>query len=306
MVDESVNNTSVNIPLKIIDKIKIPFYFFALGIDSGMGINKKGIKKFTNWIDHVSKKPNFYLSFRNGGSHETIFRYFKQGFEKKFIHLLDGGFLVNHLELLNDNNKKYEQRYLGINLAGDMLDKRFPENFNYEDFISIFTLKLSDFLKKNSDFKVLLIPHIFSDQKVIYDVLNKIEDYYRRERIDVSELYQGNLGMIKTVKNYSDCEIILGNRFHSNIIGLVLRKKVLGLYNYKQIKFLFKEFHLDNFFDVRNKKGIKSLFNKLDETIINKNSNKLDDEIILRNKKMTIYFFKDLINKSNIKYVTLP
>ena len=91
-VDESVNNTSVNIPLKIIDKIKIPFYFFALGIDSGMGINKKGIKKFTNWIDHVSKNGKLFIYHLEMGVAMKLFLDTSSKVLKKFIHLLDGGF----------------------------------------------------------------------------------------------------------------------------------------------------------------------------------------------------------------------
>ena len=38
-VDKSVNNTSADIALEVIDLIRVPFYFYALGVDPGMGIS---------------------------------------------------------------------------------------------------------------------------------------------------------------------------------------------------------------------------------------------------------------------------
>jgi hypothetical protein len=58
-VDYSVNNTSANIPYDIVDKITVPFYFYALGVDPGMGVTEKGINKFINWVEYVSKKKTF-------------------------------------------------------------------------------------------------------------------------------------------------------------------------------------------------------------------------------------------------------
>ena len=143
MGDYGVNNTSANIPFEVVDKITVPFYFYALGIDPGMGVTKKGIIKFIKWVEHVNSKDNFHLSTRNDGAFDTLKKYFPKGFDKNFTHLVDGGFLVNTSDI-TDEIEDIEQKYIGINIAGDMLDIRFNGELSYKKFI----IKFSDSLCK--------------------------------------------------------------------------------------------------------------------------------------------------------------
>ena len=146
------------------------------------------------------------------------------------------------------------------------------------------------------DFKILLIPHIFRDYNVIYDILNEVEDTFRRERIDVAGLRQGSNGMHEIINCYNKCSIVLANRFHSNVIGLVLKKPVFGLFNYRQIKDLYREINLDNYHDIRCNEGLDNLFNAIQETLSNdpKNFKFLSQDYLIKNKEVTLNFFKKL------------
>jgi polysaccharide pyruvyl transferase WcaK-like protein len=293
-VDYSVNNTSANIPFDVVDKITVPFYFYALGVDPGMGVTEEGIKKFIKWTEHVNSKDNFHLSTRNDGAFDTLQKYFPAGFENFFSHLVDGGFLVDTCDIVS-GNESTKTNYIGINIAGDMLDIRFNGELSYEEFIIVFTESLNSILDKNEDYNILLIPHIFSDYNVIFDILNSVEDTFRRERIDVSGLSQGVNGMINTVNSYNKCSIILGNRFHSNVIGLVLDKKVFGLFNYRQIRDLYKELNQNNYFDIRTNEGLTSLFESVQQTINNSNiPASINQEYLALNREKTLCFYEDL------------
>lgn len=294
-VDYSVNNTSANIPFDVIDKITVPFYFYALGVDPGMGVTEEGINKFMKWVEHVNSKDNFHLSTRNDGAFDTLQKYFPEGFDKNFTHLVDGGFLVNTSEIVDELGKK-EQNYIGINVAGDMLDVRFDGELSYKEFIIIFSASLSAVLEMHEDYNILLIPHIFRDYNVIFDILNEIDDSYRRERIDVGGLYQGTDGMINTINSYNKCSIILANRFHSNVIGLVLDKEVFGLFNYRQIKDLYKEINQDNYFDIRSNQGLTNLFNSIEKTLSNSSgiSTSLRQGFLTKNRAKFFNYFEKL------------
>lgn len=294
-VDYSVNNTSANIPFEVVDKITVPFYFYALGVDPGMGVTKKGINKFIKWVENVNNKDNFHLSTRNDGAFDTLQKYFPKGFDENFTHLADGGFLVNTREIVDEIEEK-EQKYIGINLAGDMLDIRFDGELSYEKFIIKFSASLCNILENYKEYNILLIPHIFRDYNVVFDILNQVEDTYRRERIDVAGLYQGNDGMIDTINSYNKCSIVLANRFHSNVIGLVLDKKVFGLFNYRQIKDLYKEINQDNYFDIRSNEGLDNLFESIQKTLSNNSnvSKSLLQDYLNESRKKTFDYFQKL------------
>lgn len=294
-VDYSVNNTSANIPFDVVDKITVPFYFYALGVDPGMGVTEEGINKFMKWTEHVNSKDNFHLSTRNDGAFDTLQKYFPKGFDKNFTHLVDGGFLVDTSKIVIEVEKK-EPKYIGINVAGDMLDIRFDGELSYEEFVTKFSKSLSSILEKHEDYNILLIPHIFRDYNVVFDILNAVEDTYRRGRIDVAGLYQGDEGMIDTINSYNKCSIVLGNRFHSNVIGLVLGKTVFGLFNYRQIKDLYRELNQENYFNIRSNEGLTNLFDAVEETI-SSNSNKtvsLCQEYLTVNRQKTLSYFEKL------------
>ena len=297
-VDYSINNTSANIPYNIIDEISVPFYFYALGVDPGMGVTEDGINKFMKWVDYLNNKDNFHLSTRNDGAIDTLQKYFPEGFDENFKHLVDGGFLVNPTDIAEEIEEK-EQKYIGINIAGDMLDVRFDKEFSYENFVTKFSASLCNILEKHKDYNILLIPHIFKDYSVISDILNEVEDTFRRERIDVAGLHQGNDGMIKTINSYNKCSIVLANRFHSNVIGLVLDKQVFGLFNYRQIKDLYKEIDQDNYFDIRSNEGLYNLFESIQKTLSNNStvSKSLSQDYLNKNIKNTLSYFEKLWKK---------
>ena len=294
-VDHSVNNTSANIPLEVLDQINVPFYFYALGVDPGMGVSSEGVTKFKNWVDHLSEKDNFHLSTRNDGAQKTLKNYFLEGFDQHFSHLVDGGFLADTGAITN-NVEDAEFEYIGINVAGDMLDIRFDGEVSYEEFVKELASHLNDILEEHLQYKVLLIPHIFRDYKVVFDILDAVNDTFRRERLDVAALSQGDSGMIEVIKAYHKCSIVLANRFHSNVIGLMLKKNVLGLNNYRQIKDLYEEIDLDNYFNITTKEGLSELFTALKSAVHNKaqDFNLLDEEYLMNERLKTEKFFEAL------------
>ena len=65
-----------------------------------MGFTRKGKEKFVNWINYVKSKGNFFFSVRNDGAISTLVKKFPAGFDKNFTSLVDGGFLVNKLDII--------------------------------------------------------------------------------------------------------------------------------------------------------------------------------------------------------------
>ena len=295
-VDKSVNNTSADIDYKVLDLIKKPFFFFGLGVDPGMGVTENGLHKFKKWCEYVYEKPNFHLSIRNDGAIKTLHKFFSKDFHSKFYHLVDGGFLVNTVSISKkiDKEKDKHKKYLGVNIAGDMLDIRFNKDLKYPDFIKLMSENLNSIMHKDPKLNLVLIPHIFRDLKPIHDILDHLADDLRRERVIVAELRQGNSGMFQTVSYYQKCDLILANRFHSNVIGLVLNIPTIGLFNYRQIKDLYEEINLsNNLFEIDTNSGLKKVFEYLNHffSYSGENHEKLNRNYIQSKIDSTIKFF---------------
>jgi len=271
-VDKSSNNTSVDIPIKYMQKIKTPFLFFALGMDISMGYTPLGVSKFIKWLDYVNSQNNFLLSLRNDGSYSTAHKILPSKYANKFTRIPDGGFFVNKLVLSTQRKSKK----IGINLAGDMLDIRFNKNrgsITYSKFLTEFSFFINSILDSDHEIEIIFFPHIFKDFMVINDLFSSINEKHARERVQVSNYGYGNNFTLETLKIYRQCEVIIGNRFHSNVCGIALNVPTIGILNYNQIEYLYNELKLSNYLiDVRKQYFSKNLIAMVKKVLIEKKS----------------------------------
>lgn len=299
-VDHSQNNTSVDIPISTLRKITKPIIFYSLGLDINMGYSQKGISKFCKWLDYVVCREDFVLSLRNDGSFSTMQKILPEKYHKHFKKIPDGGFFIEPL-IKHSKEKFTENKLIGINIAGDMLDLRFNEStssINYLTFINEFTVFLETSLSQKKDLKFMFFPHIYKDFKVINDILSKINEKYARERIFVNQYSCGDEFAKQTFKSYRECDVILANRFHSNVCAIGMAIPTVGLLNYNQIEYLYSDLNFnDNLVDVRKKGFSKLLTSKINRCLNEKQHirkqyyntvNQLKDELKL--------FLKGVIN----------
>lgn len=104
------------------------------------------------------------------------------------------------------------------------------------------------------------MPHIFSDIKFIYEVLEKIEDALIRERITIGACFNGKAtdGLV-TFDLYRQCDLVLGMRYHANVvpIGMNIPTIMLGTLN-NQIN-LCRDLNIFHRCVVVNEKGFEKL-----------------------------------------------
>jgi polysaccharide pyruvyl transferase WcaK-like protein len=299
-VDHSCNNTSVNIPLKRLKKIKIPIIFYALGFDISMGFSDKGISKFCSWLDYVIEREDFVLSLRNDGSLKTMQKTLPKKYHQYFKKIPDGGFFIHKL-IESIHSKTSSNQLIGINIAGDMLDIRYDQSassINYTSFLGEFTSMIHKLLEKNPHLKIKFFPHIYKDYKVINDILNIINEKYARERILVHHYASGDEFTLNTFQAYKECDLILGNRFHSNVCAISLSIPSIGLLNYSQIEYLYNDLNLDDrVVDIR-KKGFSILLAQKIKDNLNRNHliEKQYGHIVEKLHLELSFFLKKIIN----------
>ena len=300
-VDHSQNNTSVNISIEVLKTIKTPIIFYALGFDISMGFSSEGISKFCLWLDYVVTRKDFVLSLRNDGSLNTMQRTLPKKYHQYFQKIPDGGFFIKNL-IESINSKASKSPLIGINIAGDMLDVRYHQSrssINYISFLEEFKSMIHVLLKEDTQLKIKFFPHIYKDYKVINDLLSILNEKYARERILVHHYACGDEFALNTFKSYQECDLILGNRFHSNVCAIGLSIPTIGLLNYSQIKYLYEDLNLiDRVVDIRDKGFSKLLLIKIKESINNQYliRNNYSTTVKSLNKTLDV-FLKDIINK---------
>lgn len=253
-VDKSPTGTSISIEKQYLDKILTPIFFNALGVDDGMGVSSITVDKFNIFFRRLIASDQFLVSVRNDGALETLKEHINNtALLQKIISIPDGGFFAN----FRKDNQKFDQEFpvIGINLAGDMLDTRFPGNYGmhaYESFQDEFVVLMEKIWHQWPTVKFVMFPHIYSDMKIYANLLDVLPDALRRNQVRVAA-YDANLPAIDTIfSEYMACTVILGMRFHANVVALANGIPSVGLYSYKQIQSLFCEIGIEKYLvDVR-------------------------------------------------------
>ena len=275
--DYSSTGTTIDLSKEILDKIQTKVLFNGIGIDDGKGVSVENINKFKGFLNYVLKDKRFLFSVRNDGSLMILNRYFKECRLDKVIRIPDGAF-----SLKLDNNKKYNEIdstkvNIGINIAGDMLERRFQDKNIYDNFIIRFSKMLNKILEEKSQINIIFLPHMYADLNIISKIINRLDDKLRRFRICVAPLLNGTLNGGEYIFGlYKQCDLILGMRFHSNVCAIAQNIPNIGIVTYHKHKYLFEEINLSDRYIEINEEILKEEFwqgfkSKMLNSIISKN-----------------------------------
>jgi len=278
-VEDSNTGTSIDISMQNLKLIKIPTIFYSLGCDAGQGFGNNSIKNFQKFLDYVLLSDNFLVSVRNDGSYTTINKYVGEEYAKKISHIADGGFFLETKDSFHPEID-LAQINIGINIAGDMLENRFI-NTSFDEFLVDFSTLLSRLMQENKKINLILFPHIYKDINVISKLIHCFSDSFARKRITIAPYLHGEGSSEYIFDIYKKCDLILGNRFHSNVCAIALTVPSIGLVNYPQVKYLYEELSLaDRFVDVNERGYIEKLENLIKSSLQDK------DEISSSYKKL--------------------
>ena len=256
----SSTGTSFNISIENLKKIKKPILFLGLGSDIGQGTNKKNIEQFKKFISYCNANDKIFLSVRNDGSFKILQKILNKNQLKKIYKIPDGGFFFR-----KSSKIKIEKKYrIGINLAGDMLNKRFASNKAYLLFLRSFSKLIKKTASKYSKIRFIFFSHIWKDYLLISNLMKFLPDKIIRENLEISEL-GFKAETIKSIeKKYQKCDVILANRFHSHILAIINNLPLISICNYPQISNFYKE---NKFKYPMYYSGKKKFFNNLSTSI---------------------------------------
>ncbi len=269
-VKDSQTGTSIDISLDIFKKIKKPIIFYSLGIDAGQGYTEQSISRFRTFLDFLIADPSkYFLSGRNDGASYTLNNLIGEKYAEYFVTIPDGGFLLDFGGSSSNLLKDKGTKYIGINLAGDMLDTRFP-NGDHEDILKQLSNSILKISEQYPDYKFVFFPHILRDLNLLTTLFKYVPDSFFRKKIVVAPLINGDIGMKLVFQLYGECDLILGNRFHSNVCSIAQGVPTIGLVNYSQIKLLYDEIGMpERTIDISNSDFHEDLHTLITETLDN-------------------------------------
>jgi len=244
-VEDSPTGTSIAIELELLEQIDTPILFNALGVDPGQGVSEKNIIKFRNFLNLLIKRGDF-ISIRNDGAKKAIIDHIGIEYLEHITHTVDAGFFVD----VDEPSRYYKNRkYIAVNIATDMPEVRF-KNISYADFLDTFKNFIVSFLKKNQDYEIVFVPHIFRDMTFINEILEIVDDDIRRKKITIASLQHGEESFNEVMSIYKGASLVLANRFHANVCSIGLGTPTIGLVNYRQIRELYNELESNKFVDI--------------------------------------------------------
>lgn len=230
--DYSTTGNTIDITPEIINKIGKPILFNCLGTGPKSAYTANAISSFGSWLGRVTQMDNVFLSVRNDGSYNSINNLYNDRFRNFIMEIPDGGFYCDIPDVECAEIVKGAIN-IAVNLGDDLPEERFPGNNGYlsrEDFLSSFSAMLNELMYSNDKIRLIFIPHIYSDLNIISKCLAKIKDEYCRTRVTVSSCLNGELtDGLRVFSVYKQCDLVLGMRYHANIVPIGLNTPTLML-----------------------------------------------------------------------------
>lgn len=232
----SQTGTTLDLSKEVLEAIKKPILFNCIGASIEKECNEFIVDRFRKFLDIICRNPHYLVSVRNDGSYELLNKLYNNEYRSGLLRVPDGGFFTKCENWYDICEVDKNFINIAINLAGDMPEVRFEGGEIYRDvenFIIEFSETCNKLLYDHPNYRLVFIPHIYSDLEIIYKVISKLNDVFIRTRIVCTGLYNGAAtDGLKAFYVYKNCDLVLGMRYHSNVvpIGMNIPTIMLGTY----------------------------------------------------------------------------
>jgi polysaccharide pyruvyl transferase WcaK-like protein len=249
-VDHSATGTSIDITPERFARLTVPTVFFALGVDTGQGYSEQSAQRFSAFMATALDRRDIFVCVRNDGSSRALCEVLGDQTAARIPTMPDGGFFADPA---GRRPPQRDSQRIGVNIAGDMLERRFDRGLSTEQFLRELADACSELMDVRPELRIDLMPHIWRDSALIAQLLPMIPDPYLRRRVAVGRLEPGGAGLVGFLQSYRDFDLVLGMRFHANVCPIGMGVPARGLLNYPQVEHLYEELDLkDRLVDVRN------------------------------------------------------
>lgn len=228
-VEESKTGTTIDVSPSILQQIDPLIVFYSLGVDPHMGVPEENAEKFRSFLDFVLDDEGCLVTVRNDGSQANVAEYIGSSYADRLTVVPDGGFFTltgdGPFPSIPDTGQT-----IAVNVVRDMVEERFDDGqAGFDSFADSFAKLLDEVLEKHDDVNLVFVPHIYSDLGAIDDIVRRMDDMHRRNRVTSSPYLHGWGSEEYVFGLYEQCDIALGMRFHANVCALGRGTSTIGL-----------------------------------------------------------------------------
>ncbi len=217
--------------------IRRPVLFHGLGVDATRGVSPVAVARTRAFLDEVLGFEHCRFSLRNDGSADFIRDHLGPAYADAMQVVPDGG-LFAEPEPWPYAGLPEGSRFIAVNLAGDMPDKRYasPDGEDLtERFAAAIASGIEDLLAADETLTCVFVPHIYSDFGPIGSVLEALDDRLRRERVIVAGLAQGEGGWSASFDLYRRASAVIAMRYHAGLASIGFGAPVFGISTHHKI-----------------------------------------------------------------------
>lgn len=252
-VQESQTGTSIDIAPARLRALKVPTLFYSLGVDIGQGYTEQSASRFRAFLETVMSRPEMFVCIRNDGSRKALDQVTGDLYARTIPVVPDGGFFAQGFNAAPSCNDTMPGRVIAINIAGDMLQRRFDATLSPEQFLNGMARFCKNILGGDEDIELEFIPHIWRDVSLLGSLLPLLPDEFVRRRVRIAGMQTQRHGLAAFLGTYKRASLVLGNRFHANVCPIGMKTPTRGLFNYPQVGHLYAELALaDRLNDMRH------------------------------------------------------
>ena len=278
--NESETGTTFDMSEQFINSIAIPVVVNAMGFHVDRS-KKKAIGKFNQFIDLISSKDNWFVSIRNDGSSKRMSEIYGTNILAKLHIVPDNGFLFKAKEYSNIGKK-----IIGMSITNEMIDSGFTKGTSINKFNEEIAKIIIQLL--NKDYICCFFIHTPQDIETLDKIMKICGRELFRNKIIIAP-YIPFLSRFTTefTKYYSCCDLVVGMRFHANVLAMALHIPVIGLAMHEQISGLYEEIALKgHYINVGDKEWATKLMIKI-FSLIKENTIYLEEQNLVENRIAT-------------------
>jgi polysaccharide pyruvyl transferase WcaK-like protein len=275
-IENSLTGTTIDLHPELVRTITVPTLIMSVGCMPHREVPKGNLEKFKTFLYAVASNQKVAIAVRNDGSINTLKNILPPEELKNIPEILDNGFYFN-TELsrflpIDD--------YISINITLDQIQMLSNSRGAIDiDFYKKEMVKVINHIALNLNKNIVFVPHIYSDIKAIYEVLECVDDFIVRTKITIAPYLQGDKGANLLFGIYKNSSLVLATRFHANVCAMSMNLPVIGLVALDRVKYLYDDLCASNnyvvlsglYSDVLNKK-INNFFEHSGTAYIHKNN----------------------------------
>lgn len=296
-VEGSATGTTLDIPDTVLNRIKTPIFISSVGCIPHKPVPVGNIEKFKAFLDKLMARDNIFLAVRNDGSKQILAEHIGRQYFDNIPEVLDHGFFY-------ENDGAYyhpcEGKYILINSTVDQLQMLNRDLGKVDERSYLLQMRLViDYIIKQTAYKVVFAPHIYSDYQAIGSLLKDVNDYHLRTKVTVTPYSQGDYGCNQIFSAYKNSALSIGMRFHANVCSIAMGVPSIGLAALDRITRMYEGLGIYNRTVSIDDTFGETLIAKIDQCL---NDGQQDDCHVFKAKKEeTISLYQAAIERLGMK-----